>query len=194
MAYPHVSVEDATVTDGRAFSPKITVIRQFSEEAPALVRIELTNDASMNTEISLAHIVPFDSMKGHRPDESASLYLIPESGSVRGDTTTSDPPKNGESLIPETPINGCWRLSDHPLIRESGTLWNADPGASLRRDHAVLDEPKSETCLQSGTYRFSVSWTETPRHDLRGVMGEQQYSQTEDSTSYSWEFTVTLYD
>ena len=185
MVYPHVSVKGDTVADDRAVSPKITVTCQFSADAPALVTVELTNKSSVNTEISLAHIVPFDSMKGHLPGESSSLYLIPESGSVQGDRTTRDPPKSGESLIPETLIDGCWRVTEHPLIREGGTLWNADPGASLRRDHAVLDEPQAETCLQSGTYRFSVSWTETPRHDLRGVMGEQQYSQTEDSTSYS---------
>ena len=194
MACPRVSVKGDSVADDRAFSPEITVIRQFSPDVPAFVNIELTNEASMHTEISLAHIVPFDSMKGHQPDKSASLYLIPESGSVQGDRTTRDPPKSGGSLIPETPIDGCWRVTDRPLIRESGMLWNADPGASLRREHAVLDEPQSETCLQPGTYQFSVRWMETPRHDLRGVMGEQQYSQTEDSTSYSWEFTVTLHE
>lgn len=194
MVYPHVSVKGDPVADDRAFSPEITVTRQFSADAPALVTTELTNEASMNTEIGLAYIVPFDSMKGYRPSESSSLYLVPESGSVQGDRTTRDPPKSGESLIPETPVEGCWRVTEYPLIRESGKLWNADPGASLRRDHAVLDEPQSETCLQPGTYRFSVSWTETPRHDLRGVMGEQQYSQTADSTSYSWEFTVTLHE
>ena len=194
MVCPRISVRGDTVADDRVFSPEITVIRQFSTDAPALVNIELTNEASMHTEISLAHILPFDSMKGHQPDGAASLYLIPGSGSVQGDRTTSDPPRSGKSLIPETPIDGCWRVTDRPLIRESGTLWNTDPGASLRREHSVLDEPQSETCLQLGTYRFSVNWTETPRHDLRGVMGEQQYSQTEDSTSYSWGFTVTLHE
>lgn len=162
MVYPHVSVEGDTVADDRAFSPEITVTQQFSGDAPALIRMELTNEASVNTEISLAHIIPFDSMKGHQPAGAASLYLIPESGSVRGDNTTRGPPKGGETLIPETPIDGCWRVTDHPLIRESGKLWNADSGASLRRYHAVLDEPQSETCLQPGTYRFSVSWTENP--------------------------------
>lgn len=194
MVYPHVSVESATVADDRAFSPGITVTRQFSADAPALVCIELTNNATMNTEIGLAHIIPFDALKGHQPAGSASLHLIPESGSVRGDRTARDPPKSGESLIPETPIDGCWRVTEPPLIREGGTLWNADPGASLRREHAVLDEFESETCLQPGTYRFAVNWRETPRHDLRGVMGEQQYSRTEEFTSYSWEFTVILHE
>lgn len=192
MAYPDVSVEGTAVADDRAFAPEITVTRQFSPDAPALVRIELTNEASTNTEIGLAHTVPFDTMTGDLTDGSASLYLVPESGSVRGDGVARDPPPGGESLIPAEPIDGCWRVNEYPLVRESGKLWNAEPGATLRREHAVLDGPESESCLHPGTYRFAVDWTETPRHDLRGVMGEQQYSRTEDSTSYSWAFTVSL--
>lgn len=193
MAYPDVSVEGAPVADDRAVAPDIAVARQFSADAPALVRIDLTNEASANTEIGLARIVPFDATAGRLTDGSASLYLVPESGSVRGDGTARDPPPSGESLIPAGPIDGCWRVTEHPLIRESGKLWNADPGATLRREHAVLDEPESETCLQPGTYRFAVAWTETPRLDLRGVMGEQRYSRTDDATSYSWEFAVSLH-
>lgn len=194
MAYPHVSVEGATVADDRAFAPEISVTRQFSADAPALVRIELTNEARTNTEIGLARIVPFDATTGHLTDGSASLYLVPESGSVRGDRTARDPPPGDESPIPTEPVDGCWRLIEYPLVMESGTLWNADSGATLRREHAVLDGPESETCLQSGTYRFTVDWTETPRHDVRGVMGEQQYSRSEGSTSYSWSFTVSLHE
>lgn len=194
MAYPHVSVEDATVSDAGAFSPEITVTRQFSADSPAFVRIELTNEANMVIDIRLAHITPFDCMKGHLPDRSASLYLIPETGSVRGNRPTSDPTKRAESLIPEKPIDRCWRLTEHPTIREAGTGWFFDPGATLIREHAVLDGPDSETCLKPGSYRFEVTWTETPTHDLRGVMAEQQYSQTEESTSYSWNFTVTLHE
>lgn len=194
MAYPDVSVEGATVADDRAFAPEIMVTRQFSADVPALVRIELTNEASTNTEIGLAHIIPFDAMTGILTDGSSLLYLVPESGAVRGDRTARDPPLSGESLIPAEPIGGCWRVIEYPIIRESGKLWNADSGATLRREHAVLDKPDSETCLQPGTYRFAVNWTETPGHDLRGVMGEQQYSRVEDSTSYSWEFTVSLHE
>ena len=192
MAYPDVSVEGTPVTDDRAVAPEIAVTRQFSADAPALVRIDLTNEASTNTEIGLARTVPFDVTTGRLADGSASLYLVPGSGSVRGDGTTRDPPPSGGSLIPEGPIDGCWRVIERPLIRESGTLWNAAPGATLRREHAVLDEPGSETCLQPGTYRFAVAWSETPRLDLQGVMGEQRYSRTEGSTSYSWAFTVSL--
>lgn len=194
MPYPYVSVEGTTVADDRAFAPEITVTRQFSADAPALVRIELANEARTNTEIGLARIIPFDATTGHLTDGSASLYLVPESGSVRDDRVARDPPPGGESLIPAEPIDGCWRVMEYPLVRESGTLWNAEPGATLRREHAVLDGPESETCLQPGTYRFAVNWTETPRHDLRGVMGEQQYSRPEDSTSYSWSFTVSLHE
>lgn len=194
MTYPRVSVEAEEVDDDRAFSPDITVTEQFSDDSPAKVRIELTNTAPRNIEIGLAYVVPFDSMKGHLRDDSKVLYLIPESGTVRGDKKTDDPPKSGMSLVPDAPEDGCWRVAKPPAIRESGKLWNADPGATLQRDHAVLDEAESATCLQTGTYQFEVNWSEEPMHDLRGVFTEWQFKPAGGRTSYPWRFTVTLHD
>lgn len=192
MAYPRVSVEAEEVNDDRAFSPEITVTEQFSEDSPAVVRLELTNTSQRNVQNALAHVVPFGSVKGHLTGDSKALYLIPESGGVSGDEKAENPPKTGASLVPDTPVDGCWRVAKPPSNREGGTLWNADPGATLQRDHAVLDVTESVTCLEAGTYQFEVNWSEEPMYDLRGVFTEWQFKPAGGRTSYQWRFTVTL--
>ena len=188
MAYPHVSVEGTTVADDRAVSPEITVTRQFSADAPALVRIELTNESNNPIGVTMAYIIPFDAMRGHLTDGTARIYLLPRD-------QTSLPPGQREGYeIPAEPIEGCWRVSEPPFIREAATSWFAEPGDSMQREHAVLEESDSESCLQPGTYQFAVSWREQPLDDLRDESSELRYQPTGDETAYSWEFTVTLHE
>lgn len=189
MRYPRISVEGEAVTDDRAFAPEITVTEQMSADSPAFVRIELTNTAQRPMEMTHGYITPFHWMKGHLRDGSKALYLVPGKGETRFDNTVVEHPE-GTSLIPDAPTDGCWRVTEE-LWCLGGKLWEAVPGATHQRDYAVLDEPESSTCLQPGTYRFEVTWEETPLQEYPDGDTELRFH-SGDTNPYSWEFTVTL--
>lgn len=169
MTYPVVSVTGDPVPSDRKISITVEVIEQFSPSSPAVLLIEFTNEAQTKREFEFGAVPPLGPFDG-RSDAGNWLHAIPN------DENAGAGPY--PAVIPQSPIEGCWKLADTYATDLFGRLWPADSGATTRMTYAVLDEPDTEDCLPAGEYRMEDEWGERYPGD--------------ESVKYSWGFTVEL--
>lgn len=169
MVYPSVSVEGESVSSDRQVSLTVGVIEQFSSSSPAELRIELTNVAQTKREFDFGSVSPFEAMVGYS-DAGHRIHAIPND-----DEAGAGP---FPAVVPQSPIEGCWKLADTYDTETFGLLWPADSGATTRMTYALLDGLDTEDCLPDGEYRFEGEWGERFPDD--------------EWVDYSWGFTVEL--
>lgn len=111
--FPTVSVRsdyeqpsDATVI--------VDVIRQFSPNQPAKIKISYTNTAASRRTVDFQASPPFSEYMSAAPD-SPRLAIIPDDHShiapgevINNQSTQTESPTESRQLIPDTPIEGCW--------------------------------------------------------------------------------------
>lgn len=169
MIYPLVSVTGTTVPSDRQVSITVEVVKQFSSSSPAELRIEFTNEAHSKREFDFSSVAPFEAMVGYS-DAGHRIHAIPND-----DEAGAGP---YPAVIPQSPIEGCWKLADTYDTETFGLLWPADSGATTRMTYSLLDDLDTEDCLPGGEFRFEGEWGERFTDD--------------ESVNYSWGFTVAL--
>lgn len=169
MTFPVVSVTGDPVPSDRQVSITVEVVEQFSPSSPAELEVKFTNEAQTKREFDFDSVSPFGPIVG-RSDTGDRIHVVPND-----DETGAGP---YPAVIPQSPIDGCWKLVDTYHTDLFGLLWPANSGATTRMTYAVLDDPDTEDCLPAGEYRFEDEWGERSPDD--GFL------------DYSWGFTVEL--
>lgn len=169
MTYPIVSAAGDPVPSDRQVSITVEVVKQFSSSSPAELRIEFTNDAQSKREFDFGSVAPFEAMVGDS-DSGHQIHAIPND-----DEAGAGP---YPAVVPQSPIEGCWKLADTYDTETFGLLWPADSEATTTMTYALLDYLDTENCLLEGEYRFDGEWGERFPDD--------------EWVAYSWGFTVEL--
>ena len=170
MAYPDITVTGSRMPSNWMVSSSIEVVKQFSEQTPARLRIQFKNDASTSREFLFGPDAPFGPLRGASPS-TARLHVLP-------DDETNPTAGAYSKVIPSHPVGGCWQLADRYDILDRGLIWQADLNATTAMTYVVLDDPDNEECLPSGTYPFEGEWGE-------------RYEDTTDEW-FKWQFELIL--
>lgn len=163
MGFPTVTVIGDSVRTPKRVSITATVTEQFTEESPARLEITSRNEATTHREFLFGPNAPFGPLSG-KADSGAKLHVIPF--------------PDESSLIPTEPLEGCWKLTDHYTVFDRGLIWQAEPGASMNTEYAILDDPDTESCLSPGSYQFRGEWGE-------------RHTDTDDER-FEWDFQIIL--
>lgn len=150
MSFPTISVSGDPVPADRQVNITVEVVEQFSERSPARLRIEFTNEASTEREFLFDTTSPFRTLVG-RSGDGSMLHALP----------IDDLDDNRySSVIPRSPVDGCWKLIAPYDIEGFGLRWPAGPGATTAVTYSVLADPEADDCLRPGEYRFEDEWGE----------------------------------
>ena len=168
MSVPTVAVAGDAVPSDRQVRIDIEVVEQFSDDAPARLRVRFTNEAPAGREFLFGAVSPFGPVACDAAG-GGSVHVVPESGTAANAGSYAD-------VVPDSPVDGCWRLLDWYDSIDRGILWRADAGETTSTIYAVLSDPESEDCLPPGEYRFEAEW------------GER--SDGEEVAWYPWGFTL----
>lgn len=133
----HIKVEKADVS--------VEVKNQYSRDNPAKILVEFTNLIEERM-ISFAGTPPFCDLSTTNEDGN-ELFLIADDQ----DSIYLDAP---EPLIPEKPINGCWRIPEGNLAETlARPIVTLEKEESVSRVYSLLDG-RNDICLPTGSYRF----------------------------------------
>lgn len=170
MAYPTVAVTGDPVPSDWQVNITLEVVEQFTEHSPAGLRTEFMNDAPTTRTFLSGLGPPFGPLVGHT-ERGERIHVIPDDDSN---------PSAGAfpSMVPQSPVDGCWQLNTSYGIDDVGIMWPAEPGATSTMTYAVLNDLEATDCLPIGEYRFEAEWGE-------------RYEDNED-VYHSWGFTLVL--
>lgn len=152
MPFPTIAVTGDAVPTDLDGDLEVAVTGQFSEDAPAHLRISFANGASAAREFLVGVVAPFAAFTSDI-DDGGRLYVVPDDGDVPGTGFYDD-------AIPDAPVDGCWRLAERFDHIDRGTLWPAGPGETTTLRYAVLVGPEVSGWPPPGEYRFEGAWGE----------------------------------
>lgn len=165
--YPTIAIT-ANEFPAPGLSPVGTVVRQFSGEHPALVRLGLRNETDRKTTVHTGPTLPFPPVLNDE-DDPHGMYLVPEDehGLLHN--------RDDDSVIPDAPTDGCWRPAATFGLGGSLVGFSLSAGESHEDRYVVLAPANSSECLPVGDYRFAS----TMHVDETG-------------NTFQWELTVTV--
>lgn len=132
------------------FSFQVTVQEQFTKQHPGRISVRVKYEGGGFVTLRGGPELPFSNTNGVQVDGDSELAILPY-GSTHYDRVEGGP------LIPEKPVNGCWRI-DYGLARHAILLGEElQQGEVVSTDYAVLDSNEDGPCLPQGTYEFSSS-------------------------------------
>lgn len=157
--FPTVSVRsdyeqpsDATVI--------VDVIRQFSPNQPAKIKISYTNTAASRRTVDFQASPPFSEYMSAAPD-SPRLAIIPDDHShiapgevINNQSTQTESPTESRQLIPDTPIEGCWIVPTAFAVYGVAHPKTLSSGETVAEEYTVLGYQTNTSCLPSGEYGF----------------------------------------
>jgi hypothetical protein len=149
-------------------SPVGSVVRQFSDEQPALVRLGVRNETASKTMIRTAPPRPFPATLNNA-DDPHMMYLVPEDEQGLLHNRDDDP------IIPDTPDDGCWRRRPTGATGQALIGFYLPAGESHVARYVVLAAPDTYECLPANDYHF----TSTMYVDETG-------------NKFDWDLTVTV--
>lgn len=143
---------------------EVNVVRQFTPDKPAKVKISYTNTGESQRTVDFQASPPFSEYVS-TGGEPPRLVIIPDDhshispGSVvqnQSSQTESSTESQTEEhqLIPENPIDGCWKIPTSFAVYGVAHEKTLSPGETISEEYTVLGHRTNETCLPSGEYRF----------------------------------------
>lgn len=154
-----VTVGDYSIPKEREIEVQVSVVRQFTEQHPARLEIEVQNVADEKRHLRFGHTVPFSGFIGEHTDTDATLTLFPEDGQGY---MYDDAPRRFE--------DGCWFPPDiqatESILRgerlESGEkvakAYDLYVGLQSPPDSSGLEPAPTDAdwCIDPGTYEFNT--------------------------------------
>lgn len=145
--FPSITVE-VDESNVEYIRGSVEIIRQFSAEAPARLRVSLENDGDESREFAFGSIQPFGGLGGIHVNRDEGLILYPE----------DDSGFSYEGEIPEESTDGCWRFPDGELlIDDLATTAELQPTKTASMEYDLFDDSDGDECLSEGEYRFEES-------------------------------------
>jgi hypothetical protein len=143
QSFPSIEIESKPIPESQPFSVDTSVIQQYTTSHPAKIRIRLTNTSSNTHLFRFGAAIPFGELVAEHNRES-KLYLIPNEDRYIG----------GESdkIIPQTPIDGCWKITQTFGIHDIRQGKEFSPDESSSEEYTLLSD-LDEPCLQDGAYK-----------------------------------------
>lgn len=169
MAYPTVAVTGDPVPPDWQVNITVEVLEPFTDHAPAKLWIKFTNEAPTKREYLFDSASPFDALVG-RADDGKKVHALPDN-----DRPGANP---YASMIPRSPVDGCWELAGSSSVAGFGRLRPVEPGETWSVTYVVLDDPDTADCLPPAQYQFAIEWGE-------------RYENDEESW-HSWGFSIML--
>lgn len=164
-SFPAVTTSVAPPPSDSELRLQVEVLSGFSEEAPARVVLRLSDLCGADRKLRTGgHPPPFGPLWSTDHPTEIALPLTPRH-------------HPDESAIPDSPVNGCWRLTAGIAIYDAGSIWVTGLRETIEQEYWVVADHRSSTedCLHPGKYQFPL---EVEEHD--------------ETASYSLEFTLTL--
>ena len=187
--YPSVTVTGDPQPRDVPFRLRVEKLRDFSPDAPALIRASFENRSSTEQTGGFGPIQPLSSIWS---EGDGLLVLVPSDGAIQKYAFGTD-----EQVIPDHPVEGCWQTKLVHFILHDVLRWRSlDAGECIQTEYTVLQYPEQEImeatmdkwfgpqsesdgCLPVGEYRFEESFT--PRFGADVTWEE-----------FSWGFTLTI--
>lgn len=141
------------VVDEDALPPdvefSVQVDQQFTETSPARLRIHCTNRAETTRQFHFGGSPPFSKPLGLHTASDAWLYAIPDDRHNIMESGKAPP------LVPEMPVEGCWRASHDPGWHLPEHIRELAPDDTVSEQYTVLAAPDNDPCLPEGEYVFT---------------------------------------
>lgn len=147
--FPKIHVM-ANILASSLLSPTAEVVRQFSSERPALLRLGVTNEDTTRRTFQCGVPEPFGDVQNDASDEYRMCLIPEDEEGVLHDSEDSP-------IVPSEPDDGCWRV--RPNWGDSQILsgFRLRPGESFTNEYVVLAAPDSEECLPPQDYHFETT-------------------------------------
>lgn len=145
----HPTVE---ITSNEFVAPGIAavgdVVRQFSNEHPALVCLGLRNETRQEKTLHTAPPLPFPVFHNDA-DDRHEMYLITEDekGFLHN--------RNDDPIIPNSPDDGCWRIQSTGGHAQTQVGFSLPAGELYEYNYVVLAPANADACLPPGDYNFT---------------------------------------
>lgn len=156
--FPDLSATGDEIPAGHesGLSASVELVRQYSRDEPARLRISLVNRSDTAREITFGPSLPFSTLRGGKEEGAAVAVLVPD------DRTHVHVERAGDSSSePAEPDDGCWQIEG--VARDDIAQYERfDSGGSLTEAYSVYALTENGDCLPPGEYRFEDSWVNRP--------------------------------
>ncbi|WP_227354125.1 hypothetical protein [Haladaptatus salinisoli] len=147
--YPSVDVGGDPQPTGTPFRLRVEKRRGFSPDAPARIRVAFENRSTTERTVGFGPIHPFS---GIWSEGDGSLVLLPRGRALRTHVFGTD-----ERIVPDRPVDGCWRTNLVRLVRPDVLRWRSlDAGERVRTEYSVLQYPEREIAEATNAARFGA--------------------------------------
>lgn len=175
--FPELSIEGDEIPDDHesGLSAFVQLTRQYSANAPAQLRIDLTNQSGEAREVTFGASPPFSQYQGNHLERDAVIHIAPADRTHVGIHQVNDEYEVHDD--PEEPIDGCWQIEDigRNDLAHSKTL---EPCETLTETYSIFASAGNGDCLPAGGYRFESIWVNSPGAEVE--------------FSVDWGFTLTV--
>lgn len=144
-SFPSITPSVAPTDPDSEVRLQVEVREEFWERSPARVAVRLTDMGKAGRRLVTGRTSgPFGPLRSTEQPTESPLHLTPCYHVY------------DEESIPDSPLNGCWRLVSGYTLYENGIVWLTDYQETIEQEFVVLaDQPASvEECLQPGNYQF----------------------------------------
>lgn len=141
----------------------VEVIRQFTRDHPARVRLSLSYEGERSLFVEGGTVLPFEDYYGEREGWDERLFLIPDDHDHLQPVDESDDEIEAE-IVPNSTAGGCWQASYHGFavtgFAATAHLSGESMAASstIEREYTLLGSP-TLGCDPDGSYRFTDNLT-----------------------------------
>lgn len=175
--FPEISVSSNRPPAALEVTTTASIIRPFTTESPAVVRVTFTNSASAERAFWFPSVVPFTPLSVRHGSRSAELQLVPPNWRSGIDTNED----GNFELVPDRPDSGCRQAVDEVVFTAEINLVRLAPCETLSETFRIVGHPTNETCLPEGTYRTTSTWETS-----------EEYGATSTGRREEWELTFEL--
>lgn len=147
--FPEIQVTENAL-DSPLLSPTAEVVRPFSNERPASLRLGVTNEDTARRTFQCGVPKPFVDVQNDLDDEHR-MHLIPED--ERGLLHDSE----DSPIVTSEPDDGCWRVNPTGATSQILDGFRLKPGESITNEYVVLAAPDSAECLPPDDYHFETT-------------------------------------
>lgn len=175
--FPHLSVASNTPPAGYEVATTARLVRPFTADAPAQIRVAFTNTARAERVFWFGSTVPFTPETVRHGTKPAQLQLVPEN--KPGGMDTND---DGDiQVLPGEPTDGCWQAEDEVIFSDERRFIRLGACETATVVFSVVAHPANTGCIPRGTYRTTSTW-ETAA----------EYGETSTDRDATWKLTLTI--
>lgn len=175
--FPEMSVEGDEISDDHenGLTAFVQLTRQYSANAPAQLRIDLTNQSGESREVTFGASPPFSQYQGDHLERDAVIHIAPADRTHVGINHVNDEYEVHDGL--EEPIDDCWQIEDIES-NDLAHIKTLEPCETLTEIYSIFASADNDDCLPGGAYRFESSWGNSPGAEVE--------------FSVDWGFTLTV--